>query len=114
MDEVTQDELDRYKRLSAEARELNWSLEHLKKSIMKRLDAGAAIEPGQLDATIHETEQRRITNDELVRVLGLDVVENVRAAIEPTKSRSLKVTERPISVKSAKVVPTINRPGRAA
>lgn len=100
-DEITQAELERYRSLVDEARELKWSTENLRKSLMAKLDAGASIEPGQLDAEIQETEQRRITNDELVRLLGLDVVEEVRTQIQPTKSRSLKVIERPISVKSA-------------
>lgn len=100
-DEITQAELDRYRGLSAEARELSWSVANLRKSLIAKLDAGASIEPGQLDAEIHETEQRRITNDELVRLLGLDVVEEVRTQIQPTKSRSLKVIERPIAVKSS-------------
>ncbi len=104
-DEITQAELERYKRESAEALDLNWSVAALRKSIMAKIDAGASIEPGQLDAEIHETEQRRITNDELVRLLGLDVVEEVRTQIQPTKSRSLKVTERPIAVKSASAKP---------
>lgn len=103
--EITQAELERYKDLSDEAREVNWKAKHLRESLIAKLDAGASVEPGQLDAEIHETEQRRITNDELVRLLGLDVVEEVRANIAPTKSRSLKVIERPISVKSAKVRP---------
>jgi len=103
--EITQAELERYKALSAEARELSWSVEKLRKSLIAKIDAGAPVEPGQFDAEIQETEQRRITNDELVRLLGLDVVEEVRANIAPTKSRSLKVIERPIAVKSAKVRP---------
>lgn len=105
VDEITQAELERYKRDSAAARDLSWSVDKLRKSIMAKLDAGARIEPGQFDAEIQETEQRRITNDALVSALGIEVVENVRATIEPTKSRSLKVLERPIAVKSASTRP---------
>ena len=94
-DQIAQADLESYRDLSNQSRELNWTVEKLRKSLLARLVAGTPIEPGPLDADIVATEQKRMTNDELVRILGLEVVENVRAAIEPSVSRSLKIVERP-------------------
>lgn len=93
--EIAQADLERYRKLSAEARELTWSVESLRKILLEKHRLGVPVEPGPLDLEVSETEQRRITNDELVRLLGLEVVEEVRAGIRPTVSRSLKVVDRP-------------------
>lgn len=92
---IGQDELARYRDLSAQARDLSWTVERLRKSLLVRHDAGVPVDPGPLDLDVVETEQRRITNDDLVRVLGLDVVEEVRTQVKPTISRSVKIVERP-------------------
>jgi len=94
-DQIKQEDLERYREMSLRSRELNWTVEKLRKSLLAKIASGVKVEPGPLDAEITETEQRRMTNDELVRILGLEVVENVRAAIEPSVSRSLKIVERP-------------------
>lgn len=98
-DQISQEDLESYRELSSRSRELNWTVEKLRKSLLSRIDAGVPVEKGALDAVITESEQKRMTNDELVRILGIEVVENVRAAIKPQTSRSLKIVER--AVKSA-------------
>ncbi|OJW11235.1 MAG: hypothetical protein BGO49_11255 [Planctomycetales bacterium 71-10] len=94
--EIRQEILGRYRALSAQARELNWTVESLRKIILAQHALGLPVEPGPLDLDVAETEQRRITNDELVRLLGLEVVEEVRTQIKPTVSKSLKVVDRPV------------------
>lgn len=101
-DQIRQADLESYRDLSNQSRELNWTVEKMRKSLLSRIDAGVPIEPGPLDAELVETEQKRMTNDELVRILGIEVVENVRAAILPSKSRSLKIVERVVKSAAAR------------
>lgn len=99
---IPQEQLERYRTLSAQARDLSWTVEQLRKKLLNQHDAGVPVEAGPLDLSVVETEQRRITNDDLVRVLGLDKVEEVRTQVRPTISRSLKIIERPSTPTAAK------------
>lgn len=101
-DQISQADLESYRDLSNQSRELNWTVEKLRKSLLSKIDAGVPIEPGVLDALVTETEQKRMTNDELVRILGIEVVENVRAVLNPQKSRSLKIVERAVKPAAAR------------
>lgn len=92
---IPQQQLERYRVLSAQSRDLSWTVEQLRKALLSQHDAGVPVEAGPLDLDVVRTEQRRITNDDLVRVLGLEVVEEVRTQVQPTISRSVKIVERP-------------------
>lgn len=92
---ISQETLERYRTLAGQARDLSWTVEQLRKVLLTQHDAGVPVAPGPLDLDVIATEQRRITNDDLVRVLGLDVVEEVRTQVKPTISRSVKIVERP-------------------
>lgn len=94
--EIRQDELERYRKLSAEARELNWLVESLRKILIHKHAQGLPVEAGPLDLDVTESEQRRLTNEELIRILGLQVVEEVRTQIKPTVSKTVKVVDRPV------------------
>lgn len=93
---IRQDELERYRKLSAEARELNWLVESLRKILLHKHAQGLPVEPGPLDLEVSESSQRRLTTDELIRILGLSKAEEVRNQIEPTVSKTMKVVDRPV------------------
>ena len=74
---VTQDELQRLQALLHQRREA----ERLRKSILERLTAGAAIESGHLTARIRQSSCRRITRSALEQFWGTEYVENLRQQI---------------------------------
>lgn len=101
-DQISQADLELYRDKANQLKDLDWAVGNLRKSLMGRIDRGVSVEPGPLDAAIVETEQRRITNEALIANLGIEVVENLRAVIAPSKSRSLKILERTVKPAAAR------------
>lgn len=87
---VTQDELRQLQALQQQRRESD----RLRKSILKRLRAGAGIESGPLTAEIEEKCIRQITRTALEDLWGNEYVENLRHHLPETVQHHLKITNQ--------------------
>jgi len=74
------------KRLSAD-------LDLRRKGLLTCLFEGAQVEPGKLTAQVVTREVRRFTADEVARIMGTEVVEEIRTQLRPSIERQLSVTE---------------------
>ena len=90
---ISQLELGTYRAVSADVKRLTADRESRRKSLMARVLEGASIEPGLLEPHVNTTEVVRVTNGEIERLLGVDVLLNLKAQIAPVVQRSFSVTE---------------------
>jgi hypothetical protein len=60
------------------------------------MDGGIAVEPGELEAVSHVTEERQLAVGRLIDALGLtpEQVKGLKEAVPPTRSRHLGVYPR--------------------
>ena len=89
---ISQADLAQVRALQDEARRIERSLDPLKRLILTDLEAGVPVEAGPLRADVEVRSQQRLSRDNLMRALGAAQFEVVLAQIEPSVSRSLKVT----------------------
>jgi hypothetical protein len=92
-DIVTQDELGEYRGLKDEVARLNEEIEERRSSMIERLDAGAAIEPGFFHATVSHRKQRMLTAPKLEEILPRAEVERLKSLVTPTYSTHLRVSQ---------------------
>ena len=91
---ITQEELVDYRAYHEEQKRIAAELEVRKKSLMERVAEGIAIEPGTLTASINCREVRLFTAEQVGRILGPDVVAEIRTQLTSTVQRSLTVVPR--------------------
>src|SRR5262245_56586326 len=84
---ITQAELARLVRLRECDRERN----ELRASILDRLDAGAEVEPGELDAKVSYYEPPSVAWKQLMEVLGEGAVRDIKRALGHRQHRRLDV-----------------------
>ncbi len=86
---IRQDELEDLEQLRRLVAEYN----HLRDSLVQRLEDGAKIEPGPLTASIERTVLRRLTWDRLKELVGQATVKKFRKSISPSVSRKIVIAE---------------------
>jgi hypothetical protein len=84
---ITQEELREYVELQALGRRLREARDDLK----ERLQAGAAVEPGELSAFVKAQTHRQLTWAGLTAVVGEEFARHVREQLAPTEYRYLHV-----------------------
>jgi hypothetical protein len=77
-----------------ELRRLSGELRRHRATILRLLEAGARIEPGQLVPVIQQSESRCLTVAVLNQLLGESVVNELRSRVQPTWRRTLLVQAR--------------------
>ncbi len=90
---ITQDELETYRCIAADAKRYQADLELRRKSLLARHDAGATVQPGPLAPQITVTEVRRFSADEVARIMGLEVVAEIRTQLTPSIERRFSVID---------------------
>jgi hypothetical protein len=88
---VTQAELDHLHSLRRAIQDAN----QLRERILRRLNAGAAVEEGPLTAIVQMKCQIRFSREKLTAVLGLEAVEHIEELIEPTEMEFLEIQRAP-------------------
>src|SRR4051794_40702049 len=84
---VSQAILEEYAFLAGQARRLR----ELRVEILRRLAAGAPVEPGEWTATVAEVTSRRLTFHRVAAVIGEDRARALLDRVEPTLSQRLTV-----------------------
>jgi hypothetical protein len=74
-----------------ELRQLDAERNRLRNSVLARLDAGAEVEPGELDAKVSYFEPHSVTWRQLEEVLDEGVVREIRKALGHRQHRRLDV-----------------------
>src|SRR5262245_3164487 len=95
MSNITQAELNRYQELKASLEQAQKQLDGLRRGLLARLEAGAHVEPGPLQATCRVVNQRRLTAASLVPLLGKARVEELKNQVLPVAQRHLIVRASP-------------------
>ena len=90
---ITQVTLAEYRALHAEVKRLSADLDLRRKGLLTCLFEGAQVEPGKLTAQVVTREVRRFTAHEVARIMGTEVVEEIRTQLRPSIERQLSVTE---------------------
>jgi hypothetical protein len=90
---ITQEELEAYRQKQAEAKRLSADVELRRKSLLSRALEGATLEPGPLEPQVTLREVRRFSADEVARIMGVDVCEEIRTQLKPTIERHFSVVE---------------------
>lgn len=88
---IRQEELAEYRAYHDEQKRLASELETRKRSLMQRLEAGEQVEPGSLTAGIAAREVRLFTADQVARIMGAEIVAEIRTQLLPSVQRSLQV-----------------------
>jgi hypothetical protein len=78
---ITQADLERLD--SANEQQKHWKQEYqvLRESILARYRKGGYVEPGYLDLSVSESEQRQFSRVQLVRLLGEEETEQLRGRL---------------------------------
>ena len=85
---ITQQELEECRQL-ARTRQ---AYEAIRKRIIAKIDQGAVIEPGSLNARIEEKSARVFSRPKVEAVIGKCETQRIYSEIEPTVRRCLRVT----------------------
>jgi hypothetical protein len=90
---ISQAELEEFKALKARSKSMAESVQAKRDSLRRRLEAGAPVEPGRLQATVRSSDHHRLTSTELERLLGRSRVDELKKQVIPTLVRQLWVKE---------------------
>jgi hypothetical protein len=88
---ISQAELQRYKQLQDYEKEKK----ELRASLLERCENGAQVERGELTVTTRDHKSKRMTNNTLRLLMGVEPADRWIARIEPAIRRHLLVSERP-------------------
>lgn len=90
-DRITQAELSHLKAAGEKSKDAIVVYETAKRSVLAKVREGLPVEDGDLYPVLSTREEKRVTNAEIARLLGHEVLEEMRANLRPTVSESLKV-----------------------
>lgn len=88
---ITQADVRKLRDLQQRAAAAAYEAGSFERALINRLDDGEQVEPGLLCATIVRREERVVTEDDIRRLMGLEVLEEARCHVAPTVTRSLQV-----------------------
>ncbi len=88
---ITPDELRRLRNLRNDAKALEMEADRIELAIMERIAAGERVESGALHASINRDGAPQVTEDDVRRLLGVDVLEEMRSRLDPVYPRTLKI-----------------------
>jgi hypothetical protein len=94
---ISQLELLQYREIDKVAKDSEKDRELRRKSLMTRMAEGATVEPGALVPQITVQEARRFTADEVTRILGADVVAEIRTQLAVSVSKSFSVVSAAVA-----------------
>jgi hypothetical protein len=92
---ISQTELGTYRAIHSDVRRLSADLEARRQSLVSRLEAGATVEPGILAPQLSSREVRRLTAGEIGRILGPELLAEIRTQLQPALERLFAVIELP-------------------
>ncbi|OJW20464.1 MAG: hypothetical protein BGO49_04445 [Planctomycetales bacterium 71-10] len=95
-DRITQAELSHLKAAGEKSKDAIVVYETAKRSVLAKVREGLPVEDGDLYPVLSTREEKRVTNAEIARLMGPEVLEEMRAQLRPTVSESLKVECRAV------------------
>jgi hypothetical protein len=81
---ITQADLERLDSVNEQQKHWKQEYQSLRESILARYRKGGSVEPGYLDLSVSESEQRKFSREQLVRLLGEAETEQLRGRLTPT------------------------------
>lgn len=88
---ITQDELRTFRQLALDHSELGRHHRKLRESLLKRVEEGESVQPGDLALSVQPVLQRRISYELVERVLGPDWVSWFQQCLPPITVNYVKV-----------------------
>lgn len=91
--QISQDLLRRYYVLAAKVKMLKSKRKKIRDLIVKMLEKGRTVQPGQLEAQLRRCEARALTKQAVVEAVGEEEYEWLRTQITPQLRKCLFVVE---------------------
>jgi hypothetical protein len=91
--QITQAELHDYRTLQEQSKVLADQLAQRRKSLLERMEARESEEPGSLRAQLTLREVRRFSADEVARIKGQAMADEIRAQLRPTTEKHFSVIQ---------------------
>lgn len=89
--EITQDELVRYRRMSARLKLLENDVSELRRSLIDRVKRRASVEPGKWLPQVSRQESRHFSAEVVEAAVGTEAMRAMLAAIKPTVREGLVI-----------------------
>ena len=93
-DSISQAELVEYVSLNDQKKQLDAEFNARRQGLLERLEDGEFTEPGRFRAEIRSCKRRRLTAEEIERILGPDKIEELKSLVIPTIMNQLWVIEK--------------------
>ena len=92
---ITMTELAEYRKLTDQWKCLSNDLETRRDSLISRIKAGARVEIGPWLPQLVRIEQKRFSANEVARIAGRELMEEIRSQIKPTVCEIFGMIPRP-------------------
>ena len=89
--DITQEELIRYRRMSARLKLLENDVSELRRSLIDRVKRRASVEPGKWLPQVSRQESRHFSAEVVEAALGAEAMRAMLAAIKPTVREGLVI-----------------------